>query len=240
MQPTIVEHMETTLKSNPHQPLTMCHPHPTTPQHMYMPHTYAHNPQGATRALLGRLLDPERGIPGAIAACAPAYASREPATRQQAWVDQLVSGAKSFGDTLHSVGAALPGSVLDGMWAVALGLLGDAMTEGLSRVRKCTLEGRASMSLDVGYVEKGLKGVVPPGAMHGFAGLRRADQYVRAFYLPWDDFSMWCQTQIIIYGKDKLLPLVELVAEAHKVKRGAKGELVEALEAISADPGGMM
>jgi hypothetical protein len=40
------------------------------------------------------------------------------------------------------------------MWEHAVRLAGDALLEGLSRCRRCSVEGRAAMSLDLGYIEK--------------------------------------------------------------------------------------
>ncbi len=62
------------------------------------------------------------------------------------------------------------------MWDHAIKSGAEAMLDGLSRVRRCTLEGRAAMSLDLSHVEKGLRGVAPAQAM---GGLRLVDTYIK-------------------------------------------------------------
>ncbi len=73
------------------------------------------------------------------------------------------------------------------------------MLEGLARAsRRCTIEGRAAMSLDLSYVEKALRGVVPPGTR---VSLRAVDNYIKAFYIPWEELEHWCQIHLPEYGK---------------------------------------
>lgn len=51
------------------------------------------------------------------------------------------------------------------MWEAAVKLGGTAMLDGLSRVRHCTMQGRAGMSLDLSAVEKGLRTMAPAAAV---------------------------------------------------------------------------
>lgn len=53
--------------------------------------------QGSTRALLGRLLDAERGVVPSVAST-PCYCGREPAISQNPWADSVVQGLRQFGD----------------------------------------------------------------------------------------------------------------------------------------------
>lgn len=68
----------------------------------------------------------------------------------------------------------------------------DAMLEGLGRVRHCSVEGRAGMSLDLGLVEKALRPLAPPLAL---SSLRLVDGYIKAFYLPWEELGRWAQVR---------------------------------------------
>ncbi len=46
------------------------------------------------------------------------------------------------------------------------------------------------MGMDLAYVEKVARSLLPAGAAPaGLAALRRADDYVRAYYLPWNEFT---------------------------------------------------
>src|SRR5690242_7406918 len=51
------------------------------------------------------------------------------------------------------------------MWEAAVKVGADALLDGISSVRRCTLEGRAGMSLDLSGVEKGLRAMAPPSAL---------------------------------------------------------------------------
>jgi len=64
------------------------------------------------------------------------------------------------------------------MWEHAAKLACDAVLDGLSRCRRCSIEGRAAMSLDFGLVERGVRGILPAGAAVG-GSLRLVDAYVK-------------------------------------------------------------
>jgi hypothetical protein len=73
------------------------------------------------------------------------------------------------------------------------------MLEGLARTsRRCTIEGRAAMSLDLSCVEKALRGLAPTAAR---VSLRSVDSYIKAFYIPWQELEHWCQIHLPEYGK---------------------------------------
>lgn len=91
------------------------------------------------------------------------------------------------------------------------------------------------MTLDLSYVEKALKTTMPPSALPSLEQLRRTDLYVRAYYFPWEEFSRWCQLNFALYGKARLLPLVELVCDANKIKRQQRAELLDAIDALARD-----
>ncbi len=76
------------------------------------------------------------------------------------------------------------------LWIAAMSQTADALCTGYARVKKCTLEGRAAMGMDLAYVEKVARQLLPAGAAQaGLAALRRTDDYVRAYYLPWNEFT---------------------------------------------------
>jgi hypothetical protein len=51
------------------------------------------------------------------------------------------------------------------LWEAAVRLGCDAILDGLGRVSRCSLEGRAGMSLDLSAVEKGLRAMAPASAI---------------------------------------------------------------------------
>jgi hypothetical protein len=53
------------------------------------------------------------------------------------------------------------------------------------------------------------------------------DTYIKAFYIPWEELGRWAQTHIAEYGKGRILVLVEAMADAYGVRRGARAALVE-------------
>ena len=108
------------------------------------------------------------------------------------------------------------------------------MLSGLARVRHCSVEGRAGMSLDLSYVEKTLRPMAPASAM---SALRLVDSYIKAFYLPWEELGRWAQIHVAEYGKEKILMLIEVMAETYGVKRGIKNALLEKLNADLAEFG---
>ncbi|KAF8057730.1 CPK24 [Scenedesmus sp. PABB004] len=184
--------------------------------------------RGGAKQLLARVVDPERGTAAQIAACS--YAAREPATRYQAWAEGLVVEYRAFGQ--HLGGAGLPPDVQGKMWEAAVALGADAMLDGLARVGRCSIEGRAAMSLDLSAVEKGLRPLAPAAAL---SSLRAVDAYIKAFYIPWDDLGRWAQVHLAEYGRPKLAALVEAMADAYGVKRGHKAALLERLSAQLAE-----
>lgn len=63
----------------------------------------------------------------------------------------------------------------------------------------------------------------------------QVDNYVKAFYIPWDDLGRWSQVHVAEYGKAKIMVLVECMAEAHGIKRTVKAALIEKLNAELAE-----
>ena len=65
-------------------------------------------------------------------------------------------------------------------WRSVLGVVCSAIVEGLSRVRRCTMEGRSRMMLDMQMLSAHARTLVPPGCpVDTFV----VDEYVQGFYL---------------------------------------------------------
>lgn len=55
------------------------------------------------------------------------------------------------------------------------------------------------------------------------------DDYVKAFYIPWDDLARWSQVHLAEYGKAKILMLIETMAEAYGIRKAVKSALIDKL-----------
>lgn len=59
----------------------------------------------------------------------------------------------------------------------------------------------------------------------------QVDNYIKAFYIPWEELSRWSQTHLAEYGKTRILVLVECMAEAYGIKRGQRSALIDSIRA---------
>ncbi|KFM29317.1 Coiled-coil domain-containing protein 132 [Auxenochlorella protothecoides] len=141
------------------------------------------------------------------------YALAEPPTRHQPWVDQLLRQLGVFADRVAHA------CVLD----------------SVARVRSCSLEGRAAMTLDVQGVAHGLRRLapLPVGAQ---AGLARADAYVKAFYIPVGELTQWALAHPE-YTREQILALTACIADSSGLRRKERAALLAQMEAALHDPG---
>ncbi|GFR44589.1 hypothetical protein Agub_g5867, partial [Astrephomene gubernaculifera] len=179
--------------------------------------------KAAARAMMQGVWDSDRGIPAAISVTD--YNVRSPADKHSPWADFTVAALERFRARVAAAG--LPGGLAGALWEHALGVVVEGLLGGLAAVRRCTLMGRANMSLDLAHVEKQLRLMKQPTAP-----LAVVDAYIKAFYLPWEELPGWCQSHLSQYGKQRLFTLIEVSAEFNKVRRGAKNEVLEMIEAL--------
>lgn len=103
----------------------------------------------------------------------------------------------------------------------------DTVLEGLSRVRKCSTEGRASMTMDISALHTGLDSVHvcrPP------RGKQYVDNYVKALYLSDEEIVHWTQQSWQSYSQRHLHGLLhQALSSVLKKKR-----LKDALSALDA------
>ena len=100
----------------------------------------------------------------------------------------------------------------------------EVVVEGYSRVKRCTNEGRALMSLDLQVLGNELQAVTLARP-----NLQLVENYVKAFYLPETEYFHWACTHPE-YSRSQVLSLVNLVANAHNWKRKTRMDLVERIE----------
>lgn len=109
--------------------------------------------------------------------------------QESPWVRELqgcLSALKAKSDT-EAAGLSAPlypssavGECLALFWRSVTGVVATAIVEGLSRVRRCTMEGRSRMMLDMQMLSGHLRSLVPRGVS---VDLSLVDEYVQGFYL---------------------------------------------------------
>ena len=126
------------------------------------------------------------------------------------WVDKIVGQFHQFHLKLGAIG--VKGSAIDEFWQYAVSSANESILEGFSRVKKCTIEGRAAMSLDLQMFSAGVKKFAPKD----FApDVRLVDGYIKAFYVPESDLLHWAMTHRE-YKKEQIASLVTCIFDANK------------------------
>ncbi|XP_057836167.2 uncharacterized protein LOC131046440 isoform X1 [Cryptomeria japonica] len=102
----------------------------------------------------------------------------------------------------------------------------ETLVEGLSRVKRCTNEGRALMSLDLQVLINGLQHLAP-GKIK--SNMQIVEAYIKAYYLPETEYIHWARAHPE-YSKGQVIGLINLVASMNNWKRKTRVELVEKIE----------
>jgi hypothetical protein len=104
----------------------------------------------------------------------------------------------------------------------------DTVLEGLSRVRKCSTEGRASMTMDVSALHTGLdhRHVCRPPRGRGYV-----DMYIKALYLTEDETVRWALSQCQTYAHRHLVGLLKQALSSMLAQR----KLSQSLAALDAE-----
>ncbi|KAK3153224.1 hypothetical protein QOZ80_2BG0169460 [Eleusine coracana subsp. coracana] len=105
--------------------------------------------------------------------------------------------------------------------------IAEVLVEGLSRVKRCTDEGRALMSLDLQVLINGLQHIVSANVK---PKLQIVDTFIKAYYLPETEYVHWARSHPE-YSKSQVVGLVNLVATMKGWKRKTRLETVEKIEA---------
>lgn len=105
--------------------------------------------------------------------------------------------------------------------------IAEVLVEGLSRVKRCTDEGRALMSLDLQVLINGLQHIVSSNVK---PKLQIVDTFVKAYYLPETEYVHWARSHPE-YSKTQVVGLVNLVATMKGWKRKTRTETIERIEA---------
>lgn len=105
----------------------------------------------------------------------------------------------------------------------------DTVLEGLSRVRKCSTEGRASMTMDISALHSGLDSVHvcrPP------RGKQYVDNYVKALYLSDEETVHWAQQSWQSYSQRHLHGLLQQALSSSLLKKKRLKDSLDALDAL--------
>ncbi|XP_031385734.1 syndetin [Punica granatum] len=107
-----------------------------------------------------------------------------------------------------------------------LEIVAETLTEGLSRVKRCTDEGRALMSLDLQVLINGLQHFVSANVRPKF---QIVEAFIKAYYLPETEYVHWARGHPE-YTKNQIVGLINLVATMKGWKRKTRLEVLEKIE----------
>ncbi|XP_024986780.1 syndetin-like [Cynara cardunculus var. scolymus] len=141
------------------------------------------------------------------------------------YVDLLLGEFKHYKTRLAHGG--IQQEVQDKLIGYGLENLSETIVEGLSRVKRCTDEGRALMSLDFQVLITGLQHFL---IINVKPKLQRVETFIKAFYLPETEYVHWACAHPE-YTKSQMMGLINLVATMKGWKRKTKSEVLEKIEA---------
>jgi hypothetical protein len=142
------------------------------------------------------------------------------------WTSKLTAEFKAFAARLQACDMAPEAAA--SMWDNATAAAAEQLLQGLARVKKCTMEGRALMGMDIQTVASAVKHLAPAAAKTELA-MRAVEAYVKAFYVPESDLVTWVQTHPE-YSAHQVTALVNQVAHGFKWSRQQKQDMLAKLE----------
>ncbi|XP_020588821.1 syndetin isoform X2 [Phalaenopsis equestris] len=140
------------------------------------------------------------------------------------YVDLLLGEFKHYKTRLVNGGIAK--EVQDLLLEYGLENVAEVLTEGLSRVRRCSDEGRVLMSLDLQVLINGLQHFV---SMNVKQKLQVVETFIKAFYLPETEYVHWARSHPE-YSRSQIVGLVNLVAAMKGWKRRTRLEVLDRIE----------
>ncbi|PKA48053.1 hypothetical protein AXF42_Ash015816 [Apostasia shenzhenica] len=140
------------------------------------------------------------------------------------YVDLLLGEFKHYKTRL--VHGGISKEVQDLLLEYGLENVAEVLTEGLSRVRRCSDEGRVLMSLDLQVLINGLQHFV---SVNVKPKLQIVETFIKAFYLPETEYVHWARSHPE-YAKSHIVGLVNLVATMKGWKRKTRLEVLERIE----------
>lgn len=140
------------------------------------------------------------------------------------YVDLLLGEFKHYKTRLAHGG--IQTEVQDLLLEYGVELVADTLVEGLSRVKRCTDEGRALMSLDHQVLINGLQHFVSINVKPKF---HKVETFIKAYYLPETEYVHWARAHPE-FSKSQIVGLINLVAAMKSWKRKTRLEVLEKIE----------
>ncbi|XP_052489354.1 uncharacterized protein LOC105761952 isoform X1 [Gossypium raimondii] len=140
------------------------------------------------------------------------------------YVDLLLGEFKHYKTRLAHGG--IHKEVQDLLLDYGLEIVAETLIEGLSRVKRCTDEGRALMSLDLQVLINGLQHFV---SLNVKPKLQIVETFIKAYYLPETEYVHWARAHPE-FSKNQIVGLINLVASMKGWKRKARLEALEKIE----------
>ncbi|XP_077225911.1 coiled-coil protein isoform X2 [Tasmannia lanceolata] len=149
---------------------------------------------------------------------------RELGMEHNGYVDLLLGEFKHYKTRLAHGG--IHKEVQDLLIEFGLENVAETLVEGLSRVKRCTDEGRALMSLDLQVLINGLQHFVSMDVKPKFLVV---DTFIKAYYLPETEYVHWARVHPE-FSRSQIVGLINLVATMKSWKRKARLEVLERIE----------
>ncbi|KAM7278268.1 hypothetical protein ACFE04_005402 [Oxalis oulophora] len=137
------------------------------------------------------------------------------------YVDLLLGEFKHYKTRLNHGG--IQPEVQELLLEYGVDIVAETLVEGLSRVKRCTDEGRALMSLDLQVLISGLQHFVSESVKPKFLIV---ETFIKAYYLPETEYVHWARAHPE-YTKNQIVGLVNLVAAMKGWKRKSRLEVLE-------------
>ncbi|XP_048631859.1 syndetin isoform X2 [Brassica napus] len=153
---------------------------------------------------------------------------KELGVEHNGYVDLMLGEFKHYKTRLAHGG--IPQEVQNLLLEYGVEIFAETLVEGLSRIKRCTDEGRALMSLDIQVLINGLQHFVPTNVK---PKLQIVDTFIKAYYLPETEYVHWARGHPE-YTKGQVVGLVTLVATMKGWKRKTRLEVVEKIESAAA------
>ncbi|CAH2060402.1 unnamed protein product [Thlaspi arvense] len=153
---------------------------------------------------------------------------KELGVEHNGYVDLMLGEFKHYKTRLAHGG--IPQEVQNLLLEYGVEIFAEMLVEGLSRIKRCTDEGRALMSLDIQVLINGLQHFVPTNVK---PKLQIVDTFIKAYYLPETEYVHWARAHPE-YTKGQVIGLVNLVATMKGWKRKTRLEVVDKIESAAA------
>ncbi|XP_042959262.1 syndetin isoform X1 [Carya illinoinensis] len=140
------------------------------------------------------------------------------------YVDLLLGEFKHYKTRLAHGG--IRKEVQDHLLEYGVEIVAETLIEGLSRVKRCTDEGRALMSLDLQVLINGLQHFV---SVNVRPQLQMVEAFIKAYYLPETEYVHWARGHPE-YSKSQIVGLINLVATMKGWKRKNRLDVLEKIE----------